>query len=230
VVLTSTLNQAFSDYVAPDVGLVVSPVYNAGGGAPTEGTCLQLPTSDAHTCSGDFGGHIQRGTSSILRGWVYFDLLTFCRPSPPDYMTVVSGTDRGALALFFASHESSFTVPSDVIRWQRTGCLASLRSAPLMFGNALGVMRLPRSLVDLDVRRRYRAPLRRVSAPHLPCLWTTSPGARALGTSSNSTIGLFTCLKSSYLKRWLLRDRICGWRSAVFGRDLLEIDRGMWFG
>jgi hypothetical protein len=120
VVLTSTLNQALSDYVAPDVELVLSLVNNAGGGAPTQWTCLQLPTSDAHTCSGDSGGYILRGTSSILRGWVYFDLLTFCRPSPPDYMTVISGTDRGALTLFFASHESSFKVPSDVIRWQRT--------------------------------------------------------------------------------------------------------------
>jgi hypothetical protein len=34
-------------------------------------------------------------------------------PSPPDYMRVISGTGRGALALFFALHESSFKVPSD---------------------------------------------------------------------------------------------------------------------
>jgi hypothetical protein len=34
-------------------------------------------------------------------------------PSPPDYMREISGTGRGALALFFTSHESSFKVPSD---------------------------------------------------------------------------------------------------------------------
>jgi hypothetical protein len=32
------------------------------------------------------------------------------------------------------------------------------------------------------------------------------------------------------LKRGLLRGGICGWRSAVFGRELLEIAMRMWFG
>jgi hypothetical protein len=100
-----------------------------------------------------------------------------------------------------------------------------------MFESVLGEMRLPHSLVALDLRRRrYRAPLCRVSAPQLLCLWTTSPGARAHGTSPNSTIGLPKCLKSSCLKRGLLRGGTCGWRSAVFDRELLEIARGMWFG
>jgi hypothetical protein len=66
----------------------------------------------------------------------------------------------------------------------------------------------------------------RVSAPHLLCLWTTSPAARVLGMSFNSTTGLSTCLKSSCLKRRLLRAGTCGWRSPTFGRELLEIVLG----
>jgi hypothetical protein len=99
-----------------------------------------------------------------------------------------------------------------------------------MFETALGAMRLPHSLVGLDFRRRYRAPPCRVSAPQLQCLGTTSPGAHALGTSLSSTTGLSTCLKSSCLKRGLLTGETCGWRSAVLGRELLEIVMGMWFG
>jgi hypothetical protein len=57
VVLTNTLNQGLSDYVGPDVELVVSPVINAE--APTtQLTCLQLLTFNALTCLGDSGGHI----------------------------------------------------------------------------------------------------------------------------------------------------------------------------
>jgi hypothetical protein len=67
VVLTTTLNQDLFDYVGPDVEFVVSPVINAVAPA-TQLTCLQLPTSDALTRSGDFGGHIQRGISRILFG------------------------------------------------------------------------------------------------------------------------------------------------------------------
>jgi hypothetical protein len=44
-----------------------------------------------------------------------------------------------------------------------------------MFGSAFGAMRLPQSLVGLDLRRRYRALLCRVSTPQLLCLWTTYP-------------------------------------------------------
>jgi hypothetical protein len=82
VVLTNTLNQDLSDYVGPDVKLVISPVNNAVAPA-TQLTCLQLPTPDALTRSGDSGGHTQRGTSRILRARAYLDLLAFCRPSPP---------------------------------------------------------------------------------------------------------------------------------------------------
>jgi hypothetical protein len=116
VVLSNTLNQDLSDYDGPDVELVVSPVNNAPNDvAPaTQLTCLQLPTPDAFTTpSGDSGGHIKRGISCLLCARAYLDLLAFCRPSPPDHMRVISGTGRGALALFFASHESSFKVPSD---------------------------------------------------------------------------------------------------------------------
>jgi hypothetical protein len=112
VVLTNTLNQDLSDYAGPGVDLVVSLVNNAVAPA-TQLTCLQLPTSDVLTRLGDFGGQIQRGTSRILRARAYLDFLAFCRPSPPDYMRVISGTGRGTLALFFASHESIFKVPSN---------------------------------------------------------------------------------------------------------------------
>jgi hypothetical protein len=111
-VLTNTLNQDLSDYVGPDVELVLSPVNNAVAPA-TQLTCLQLPTPDAPTRLGDSEGHIQRGTSRILWARAYLDILAFCKPSPPEYMRVISGTGRGALALFFASHEPDFKVPSD---------------------------------------------------------------------------------------------------------------------
>jgi hypothetical protein len=112
VVLTNTLNQDLSDYAGTDVGLVVSPVNNAV--APdTQLTCLQFPTPDALTRLGDSGGHIQRGILCILRARAYLNLLAFCRPSLPDYLRVISGTGREALAIFFASHKSSFQVPYD---------------------------------------------------------------------------------------------------------------------
>jgi hypothetical protein len=60
VMLTDTLNQSLFDYVWPVVELAVSPVsYVAAPG--NQLTCLQLPTPDAVTHSGDSGGHIQRG-------------------------------------------------------------------------------------------------------------------------------------------------------------------------
>jgi hypothetical protein len=76
VVLTNTLNQNLTDYARPDVELVVSPVNNAVAPA-TQLTCLQLPTLDALTRLGDFGGHIQRGISRILRARAYLDLLAY---------------------------------------------------------------------------------------------------------------------------------------------------------
>jgi hypothetical protein len=96
--------------------------------------------------------------------------------------------------------------------------------------SALGAMRLLQRLAGMDLRRRYRAPLCRVSAQQLLCSWTISPGDRALGISSNSTTGLSTCLKISRLKQGLLIAGTCGWRSAVFGREILEIALGMWLG
>jgi hypothetical protein len=56
VVLTNKLNQDIVDYVGPVVELVVSPVNNTVAPA-THLTCLQLPTPDALTCSGDSTGH-----------------------------------------------------------------------------------------------------------------------------------------------------------------------------
>jgi hypothetical protein len=113
VVLTNILNQDLSNYARLDVELVVSSPVNHAVAPATQLTCLQLPTPDALSRPGDPGGHIQRGISRILRARAYLDLLAFCRHSPPDYMRVISCTGRGDLALFFASHESSFKVPSD---------------------------------------------------------------------------------------------------------------------
>jgi hypothetical protein len=79
-VLTNTLHLVLSDYARPDVELVVYPIDNAGA-STIKLNCLQLPTPDAFTCSGDFGGHIQRDISRILRARAYFDLLAFCGPS-----------------------------------------------------------------------------------------------------------------------------------------------------
>jgi hypothetical protein len=123
VVLTNTLKQNLSDYVGPDVELVVSPCNNAVTPA-TQMTCLQLPTPDALTRLGDYGGHIQRGISRILRARGCLDLLAFCRPSLPDCMRVISGTGRGALALF-SLHMSLVSRCHPIARrWQPTGCLA----------------------------------------------------------------------------------------------------------
>jgi hypothetical protein len=150
------------DHVGHDVELVVShPASNAVALA-AQLTCLQLPTPYALTCLGDSGGHIQWSISRILRARAYLYLFAFCKPSPPDYMRVISGTGRRVLALLvsFSLHMSPVSRFHPIaIRWQRTGCLASLRSAPLMFESALGAMRLPPSLVGLDLRRRYRAPM-----------------------------------------------------------------------
>jgi hypothetical protein len=229
VVLTNTLNQDLFDCAGPDVELVVSPVNNAMAPA-THLTFLQLPTPDALTRLGDSGGHNQRGISRILRPRAYLDLLAFCKPSPPDCMRAILGTGRGALP-FFSLHMSHASGCHPItILWQLTVCLASLRSAPLVFGSALGAMMLSHSLVALDLRRRSRAPLCRVSAPQRLCLWTIPPGARALGMSFRSTTGLSTCLTSSCLKRLLVRGGTYCWRSAAFGREHLEIDMEIWFG
>jgi hypothetical protein len=101
VMSTNTLNQDhLSEYLVPDVDLVVSPVNNAVAPA-TLSTCLQLATPDALTRSGDSGGHIQRGISRILCARAYLDLLVYCRPTLSGYMMVILGTGRGVLAPFF---------------------------------------------------------------------------------------------------------------------------------
>jgi hypothetical protein len=64
-------------------------------------TFLQIPTLGALTRRGDTMG----GISRTLNARDVLDLLALCGPSPSDYMRVVSGTGRGALAIFFALHE-----------------------------------------------------------------------------------------------------------------------------
>jgi hypothetical protein len=79
-----------------------------GGRGRCRRACERTPLWGPRRCAA-----VGRRIARILRARAYLDLLTFCRPSPSDYMRVISGTGHGALALFFASHESSFKVPSD---------------------------------------------------------------------------------------------------------------------
>jgi hypothetical protein len=81
-----------------------------------------------------------------------------------------------------------------------------------MFESTLGAMGLSQSLVGLDFRRWCRAHVSNMSGERstIDMLMDNIPGARALGTSFISTIGLPTCLKSSCLKRRLQRGDTCG--------------------
>jgi hypothetical protein len=112
-VLANTLfiSQDLSEYGCPNVELVVSPVENAAASA-TKLTCLQPPIPDVLIRSADFRGHIQRQILRIFRIRAYLELRASCRPSPPHYMRVISGTGRSALALFFASREHNFKMSS----------------------------------------------------------------------------------------------------------------------
>jgi hypothetical protein len=140
-------------------------------------------------------------------------------------MRVISGTGRGALALFLASHEYGFKVPYDCCT------MAKHRELGLTVERATHVRKCP------------------------PCN-ETSPQSRALGSSSTvsgtsmsgerSTAATLMdhiprCPYSWYVIQ--LHDRVvhaleevmmeagatgtCGWRSAVFCRELLEIDLRM---
>jgi hypothetical protein len=173
--------------------LVVSPVKNAVAPA-TQLTCLQLPTPDALTRSGDSKGHIQRGISRILRAKAYLDLLAFCQDSPPDYMRVISGMGCGALALVFASHESNFKVPSDCYtmvahrlpgptaeRASRTRKCSRCNEAPSesrWYGSS--------SMVSGTSMSGDRSTTSTMPMDHIP-------RARALGTSISSMVRLSTC-------------------------------------
>jgi hypothetical protein len=79
VVLTHTLNKDLSDYDGPGIELVVSPLSNAVAPA-TQLTCLQLPTPDAFTRSGDPGATFNGAfraffvTGPTLTSWCFVDL------------------------------------------------------------------------------------------------------------------------------------------------------------
>jgi hypothetical protein len=226
VVLTNTLNQNLSDYARPVVELVVSPV-NIEVAPATQLTCLQFPTPDALTRSGDSWGNIQWSISRILRARAYLDLLAFCRPSPTEYIKVTSGTGRGALALIFASHEFNFMVP--------LGCytMATHRVLGLTVERASHVRKCSRCN-EAHSKSRGSGSSSTVSGasmsgerPTIVMLMDHIPHCQALGTSFSSTIGLSTFLKKSCLKRGLLRGGTCGWRSAVrsgASRDLVWLD------
>jgi hypothetical protein len=232
VMLTNTLDQDLSVYVGLNVKLVVYPLNNAVAPA-TQLTCLQLPTPDALTRSGDSRGHIERSISRILCIQAYVDLLAFCKPPPLDYMRVISGTGRGALAIFFALYKSSFKVSSN------SYTMAAHRVFGLTAEHTFHVRKCPRcneypyesrgSGSSSTVSGTFMSGERSVAAMLIDHI-RKCPSARAHGSSFSSTIGLSTCLKSSCLKRGLLRGGTCGWRSAVFGWELLEIVLGMWFG
>jgi fructose-specific phosphotransferase system IIC component len=145
-------------------------------------------------------------------------------------MQLISGTGRGALALFLASLESGFKVPADCYT------MAAHRVMCLTMNCATYVWKCPRyngappesrgsgssstvSGTSMSGERSTIA-LLKDPIPWCPC--------SALGMLCGSTIGLSTCLKSSCLKLGLLRCGTCGWRSAAFGQELLEIDMGMW--
>jgi hypothetical protein len=90
---------------------------------------------------------------------------------------VSSGTGRGDLAIFFASHESSFKVPSDcyTMATNRVLGLIEERASHARSLIARGAMRLLPNLVGLDLRRQYWALLCRVSASLLLCFYGPIP-------------------------------------------------------
>jgi hypothetical protein len=85
--LTNTLNQDLSDYVGPDVELVVSLVNNAVAPA-TLVTCLQLPTPDVLTRLGDSGGHIQHIQGAFRAFFVPGPTLTSWRFADLPHQTI----------------------------------------------------------------------------------------------------------------------------------------------
>jgi hypothetical protein len=164
---------------------------------------IDFPTTSDSRCShllGRFWGHIQRGDSRILRVRAYLDLLAFCGSSQPDDMRAISGTFRGALVLFFASRESNFKVPPDCYT------MAAHRMIGLNAERASHARKCPRCN-ELPPKFRGSGSSSTVSSTSMSGEHSTIamlmghiPGARALGTLSNSTIGLSTCFKRSCLK------------------------------
>jgi hypothetical protein len=100
-VLTNTIIHDLSDYVGPDVKLVVSRPVDNTAASVTQLTCLQLLTPDALTRSGNFGGHIQRGVSRILRARAYLDLLALSKSSPLYYMWLNFGNESWCFGSLF---------------------------------------------------------------------------------------------------------------------------------
>jgi hypothetical protein len=125
-VLATTLDQDLSEFVGHDVELFPSRAASPAAVAPRM-TCLQVWTPDALTRPSDTKGHLQRGISRTLKARVFLDLLAFSGPSPPNYLNIVLGTGHGASAMFLASQESSFRVPSDyyIMAAYRVLCLTS---------------------------------------------------------------------------------------------------------
>jgi hypothetical protein len=92
----------------------------------------------------DRKGHLKRGISRILKARAFLDLLAFCGPSPHGHMRVVSGNGREALATFFASHASSFRVPSDCYKMVANRLLGLTRAMPRFQRPEVESVALPR--------------------------------------------------------------------------------------
>jgi hypothetical protein len=170
---------------------------------------------------------VERGILRILRARAYLDLLAFCISSPPDYVRVISGAGRGALALFFASHESNFKVPSDF------HTMAPHWVLNLTAERASYVRKYPRCN-EAPSKSRGFGSSSTVSATSLSGERSTAtmlmdhiPRCRCSWYFTHLHDRIIHVLKSSCLKRGLLRGGTCGLRSAVFGRELLEIVMGM---
>jgi hypothetical protein len=138
------------------------------------------------------------------------------------------GTGRGALALFSASHESCFKVPSNYYT------VLGHRVLGITTERAYYVRRCPHCNEAHYESRGFGSSSTTsgtsMSGERSTTIMLMDHSPRALGVSFSSTIGLSTCLKRSCLKRRIRRDGTRGWRSAVFGLELLAIDRGMWCG
>jgi hypothetical protein len=104
VFLATTLDQDLLDYVGHDVEFVSSSAASPAATTPRM-ACLQIPTPDALTRPSETNKHLQRAISRTIKARAFLDVLIVCGPSP-DYMRVISGTGRGALAIYF-----SFRVP-----------------------------------------------------------------------------------------------------------------------
>jgi hypothetical protein len=191
-VLATTLDQDLPDYERLKDEFVPSHAATSAALAPRM-ICLQVLTPDALNRPSNTKGHLYCGISRNIKARAFLNLLAICDPSPTDYMRVVSGTGSEALAMFFASHKSSFHVPSHCYM------MAARRVLGLTPGHALHVRKWPRcnesrgafrgsgsfSLHDFVFFHVWVTPI------FMPHAWTISPVALAHIMLFDSMIALF---------------------------------------